>query len=490
MDWLPAFIRLRGHRCLVVGGGTVALRKARQLLAAGASVTVVAPAPVPGFSDQTAAGGIEILRGRFAPELVRGCRLVIAATDDPEINREVAAAAEQHGVLVNVVDAPALCGYIAPAIIDRDGVTVAIGTDGVAPILARELRARIDAAIPHGLGRLTALVARWRATVQRYLPAGAVRRRFWEDVVRGPIAGAAVSGDHDGAARLMGRALERACAGDLKPQGEVYLVGAGPGDPELLTLAALRLMNDCDVVLHDSLVAPEILAMVRRDAVRIDVGKRCGARGMSQNELNRLMVEKARAGQRVLRLKGGDPFVFGRAGEEMEALAQAGIAYRVVPGITAAAGCAAEARIPLTHRDYAHTCVLTTGHTCEGSPDWARLAAAGQTIVFYMSFKNLETTCAELIRHGLEAATPAAVVSRGTMSDSRLLIGTVETLAQMVEQQRPASPAIVIIGEVVRVRERLDQFAVQAAGLTRAEVTNGREGPFRWVELPPIPVNP
>jgi uroporphyrin-III C-methyltransferase/precorrin-2 dehydrogenase/sirohydrochlorin ferrochelatase len=299
-----------------------------------------------------------------------------------------------------------------------------------------------------------------------------------------------MSGDRDGAARLMARALERACAGDLKPQGEVYLVGAGPGDPELLTLAALRLMNDCDLVLHDSLVAPEILAMVRRDAARIDVGKRCGARGMSQDELNRLMVEKAREGLRVLRLKGGDPFIFGRAGEEMEALARAGIAYRVVPGITAASGCAAQARIPLTHRDHAHTCVLTTGHTRDGSPDWARLAAAGQTIVFYMSFRNLETTCAELVRHGLDAAAPAAVVSRGTMSDSHLLIGTVGTLAQIIEQQRPAAPAIVIIGEVVRVRERLDELAAEAARVTQAALRRGREEPFQWLEPPPIPVNP
>ncbi|HUY19627.1 MAG TPA: siroheme synthase CysG [Candidatus Binataceae bacterium] len=490
MEWFPAFIRLRGYRCLVVGGGAVALRKTRQLLAAGAAVTVVAPDPTAGFDDRVAGGAVEILRRRFEPGLVRGRRLVIAATDDPEVNREVAAAAERHGVLVNVVDAPELCGYIAPAIIDRDGVTVAIGSDGVAPLLARELRARIDAAIPRGVGRLAALIARWRATVRRCLPAAAARRRLWEEVVRGPVASAALSGDRDGAAQLMARALERACSGDFTSQGEVYLVGAGPGDPELLTLAALRLMNDCDVVMHDSLVAPEILAMVRRDAVQVDVGKRCGAHGLSQDEINRLMIDKARQGLRVLRLKGGDPLIFGRAGEEMEALARAGVAYRVVPGITAAAGCAAEARIPLTHRDHAHTCVLTTGYTSDGSPDWARLAAAGQTIVFYMSFGKLATTCAELIRHGLEAATPAVVVSRGTLSDSRLLTGTVGTLAAIIERKRPAAPAIVIIGEVVRIRERLDALAAEAARLTPAAVGSARERPPGWLEQPSIPVNP
>lgn len=317
-----------------------------------------------------------------------------------------------------------------------------------------------------------------------------MRRRFWEGIVRGPVAGAALRGDRDGAAHLMGRALERACAGDLAPQGEVYIVGAGPGDPELLTLAALRLMNDCDVVLYDSLVAPEILAMVRRDAARIDVGKRCGGRGLSQDELNRLMIEKARRGLRVLRLKGGDPLIFGRAGEEMEALARTGIAYRVVPGITAASGCAAEARIPLTHREHAHTCVLTTGHTHDGSLDWTRLAAAGQTIVFYMSLGNLATTCAELVRHGLDATTPAAVVSRATLSDSRLLSGTVGSLPRIVERQQPASPAIVIIGEVVRLRERLDELAAEAARLTQAAGMSGQEGPHGWLEQPPIPVNP
>jgi uroporphyrin-III C-methyltransferase / precorrin-2 dehydrogenase / sirohydrochlorin ferrochelatase len=489
MDWFPIFIDLRDHRCLVVGGGTVALRKTRQLLAAGALVTVVAPEIDPDFDTQAAGGAVEILRCRFQPALVSGRRLVVAATDDPEVNREVAAAAQHRGVPVNVVDAPELCTYIAPAIIARDGVTVAIGTDGVAPILVRGLRARIDAAIPHGLGRLAALVARWRATVRRCLPSSVVRRRFWEQVVRGPVAGAAMRGDRDPALRLMAGALERAGSGDLRPQGEVYLVGAGPGDPELLTLAALRLMNDCDVVMYDSLVTPEILAMVRRDAVRIDVGKRCGGRGLRQEEINCMMIEQARAGYRVLRLKGGDPLIFGRAGEEMEALARAGVAWRVIPGITAAAGCAAQARIPLTHRDHAHTCVLTTGHTRDGSPDWARLAAAGQTIIFYMSFNNLPTTCAELVRHGLDAGTPAALISRGTMSDSSLLIGTVATLPGIVERSRPAAPAIVIIGAVVAERARLDELAQEAEPLTRPAVSD-LEASMQWLEQTPNPVNP
>ncbi len=477
MDWFPIFLRLRGYRCLVVGGGTVALRKTRQLLAAGATVTVVAPELSPGFDDAALRAGVEVVRARFESAMVGGCRLVIAATDAAAVNREVAAAAEASGVPVNVADSPELCGYIAPAIIDRDGVTVAIGTDGAAPILAREIRARIDAALPRGLGRLAALVARWRATVRRCLPAAAHRRRFWEAVVRGPVAGAAMRGDRDQAARLMACALERAAAGDLSPEGEVCLVGAGPGDPELLTLAALRLMNECDIVLHDSLVTPEILAMVRRDAERIDVGKRCGAHGTNQDEINRLMIEHARAGRRVLRLKGGDPFVFGRAGEEMEALARAGVAYRVIPGITAAAGCAAEARIPLTHRDLAHSCVLATGHTRDADPDWTRLAASGQTLVFYMSLTNLDSTCAELMRHGLDAATPAAIVARGTRADSALLIATLATLAEQARSRRPAGPAIVIIGEVVRVRERLDRLAAEADRRARS-VDRGPADPF------------
>ncbi|HZT50314.1 MAG TPA: siroheme synthase CysG [Stellaceae bacterium] len=488
MEWLPIFLRLRGHRCLVAGGGSVALRKARQLLAAGASVTAVAPEFAAGFEEAARGGRLEMVRARFAPTMLAGCRLAIAATGDAAVNREVAAAAGALGIPVNVVDAPELCSYIAPAIVDRDGVTIAIGTDGAAPILAREVRARIDAALPRGLGRIAALVARWRATVRRCIPSAAARRRFWENAVRGPAAEAARRGERGRAAALMERALERAAAGDLRPEGEVWLVGAGPGDPELLTLAALRLMNECDVVLHDSLVAPEILAMVRRDAERIDVGKRCGAHRTAQDEINRLMVAQARAGRRVLRLKGGDPLVFGRAAEELEALARAGIAYRIVPGITAAAGCAAEARIPLTHRESAHSCILATGHTADGRPDWARLAAAGQTLVFYMPLGSLGSICAELAGHGLDAATPAAIVSRGTLPDSRIVVGTLATLPALAERERPRAPAVVIVGAAVRMRARLEQLAQQASERA-AELCGRPPTPDGPLEHPPVAVN-
>ncbi|MBF6569447.1 MAG: uroporphyrinogen-III C-methyltransferase [Candidatus Binataceae bacterium] len=490
MDWFPIFIRLRGEHTLVVGGGPVALRKAKQLLSASAIVTVVAPLPCAGMETLISSGLAGLIREPFEAAMMTGHRLAIAATDNREVNRAVAAAAQACRIPVNVVDDPELCSYITPAILDRDGVTVAIATAGAAPILAREIRARIDAALPRGLGQLAGLAARWRGMVRRTLPSATVRRRFWETIMRGPVAAAAMRGDRERAAGLMARAIASAAVGDLKPQGEVYLVGAGPGDPDLLTLKALRLMNECEVVLHDSLVAPEILTMVRREAELIDVGKRCGGHGVQQEQINSLMVELARAGKRVLRLKGGDPMLFGRAGEEIEALARAGISYQIVPGITAAAGCAAATGIPLTHRDYAHTCVLTTGHTRDGAPDWSQMTAPGQTLVLYMSLGRVAINCDELIRHGLDPATPAVIISRGTMADLTVLTGTVASLPEIVERHRPKAPAVVIIGEVVGFRERMAGLAAIARG--EAAIAGGEsafETPFRWIEPPPFPVH-
>jgi uroporphyrin-III C-methyltransferase/precorrin-2 dehydrogenase/sirohydrochlorin ferrochelatase len=461
MDWFPIFLDLRGADCMVVGGGRVALRKTGQLAAAGARVTVVAPRRIGAFgalaSDLKNGGRVTFIDSVFTPEMAAGRRVVFAASDDPEVNRAAASAAARHGALVNVVDDPGHSTFISPAIIEREGLTIAIGSDGIAPILVREVASQIEALIPHRLGNLARLLGRWRMTVRQSIRSPELRRSFWQRVIRGPIARRALAGRDEDAARLMARELERAAAGDVSPRGEVQIVGAGPGDPELLTLRALKLMNDCDVVLYDRLVPSAILRLVRRDAERIDVGKPRGAGGGRQERINELMIDLARAGKRVLRLKGGDPLIFGRGGEEIEALASAGVPFEIVPGITAALGCASSAAIPLTHRKFSHTVVFVTGHPGDpaDSLDWARLAAPGQTVVFYMALGTTDAIAARLVDHGLDPATPAALISHGTMPGECVITGTLATLPGTVAARRPPAPALLIVGDVVAVREGL-----------------------------------
>jgi uroporphyrin-III C-methyltransferase/precorrin-2 dehydrogenase/sirohydrochlorin ferrochelatase len=465
MDWFPIFLALRDSSALMVGAGAVALRKTRQLLEGGCRVTVVAPRCDSEFEPLISAGKISWRTARFEPEMVIGHRLVIAATNDAELNRLVAASANRFGVLVNVVDDPSLCGFIMPAVVDRSPLVIALSTGGRAPILARQVKASLEALLPGALGRLADFMGGWRAKVRRQVCRPEHRRRLWERVARGPVAEHLFAGRGDAAHRLMARMVDGA-GDDSRPiEGEVYIVGAGPGDPELLTMRALRLMQQCDVVLYDRLVSQEILTLVRRDAARIDVGKRGGGDGWSQEQIHRAMIRLAREGNRVLRLKGGDPLIFGRGGEEMEALAGAGVAYQVVPGITAAIGCAAYAGIPLTHRNYAHSCVFVSGHDVEDtSHDWQRLAASGQTIVFYMALGQIETICRKLRRHGLSDSTPAALIANGTTRKQEILHGTLATLADIAAERRPRSPALLIVGEVAKLSERLGWFHSDRAG--------------------------
>jgi len=462
MDWFPIFLALGDAPVLVVGGGAVALRKTRQLLEAGCRVGVVASRCEPEFQPLISAGRVRWHVAGFEPEIVASYRLVIAATDDPELNRLVAASANRFGVLVNVVDDPALCGFIMPAVVDRSPLTIAIGTGGSAPILARELKASLEALMPAALGRLADFMGQWRTKVRGRISRPETRRRLWERVARGPVAEHLYAGRDPEAHRLMAQMIEAASgAGDASrpAAGEVYIVGAGPGDPELLTMRALRLMQQADVVLYDRLVAPAILALVRRDAARIDVGKRGGAPGWPQQRIHQTMIRLAREGNRVLRLKGGDPLVFGRGGEEMEALARGGVTYQVVPGITAAIGCAAYAGIPLTHRNYARSCVLVSGHDVEDPAyDWNRLAAPAETIVFYMALGEIETICRKLCDHGLAGITPAALIANGTTHEQEVLRGTLATLADLAARRRPASPALLIVGEVAGLSESLRWF--------------------------------
>jgi len=457
MDYLPLFHKLQGGRVLVVGGGEIALRKARLLADAGAALRVVAPEVDGQLAALAREGGGEVLvRGYQASDL-DGCRLVIAATDDSALNAQVSAEAQARSLPVNVVDAPALCTVIFPAIVDRSPLVVAVSSGGDAPVLARLIRAKLEAWIPSAYGELAGLAARFRERVKALYPDVNQRRGFWETVFQGPIAERQLAGQGAEAERLLQAMVDGA---PVQQGGEVYLVGAGPGDPDLLTFRALRLMQQADVVLYDRLVAPAIIEMCRRDAERIYVGKRRADHAVPQDKINRLLVDLARQGKRVLRLKGGDPFIFGRGGEEIEELADEGIPFQVVPGITAASGCSAYGGIPLTHRDYAQSVRFVTGHLKDGTSNlpWNDLVAPAQTLVFYMGLVGLPTICAELIRHGRAASTPAALVQQGTTRNQRVFTGTLADLPALVARHEVHAPTLVIVGEVVQLREKLAWF--------------------------------
>ncbi|MBI3900263.1 MAG: uroporphyrinogen-III C-methyltransferase [Gammaproteobacteria bacterium] len=459
MDFLPIFINLRGRSCLLVGGGEVAGRKARLLLEAGARLTVVAPKLGPTLTRYVADGNIEHQPGLFIESQLDGCTLVFAATDDGAVNRQVHAAALARRIPVNVVDRPDLCTFIMPSIVDRSPVVAAVSTSGSAPVLARLIRARLETLIPSGYGRLGKLVADFRQRVKQQIKHPAQRRRFWEVVLDGPIAEQVLSGRESAARAALEHALEH-IDGDAKPQGAVYLVGAGPGDPDLLTFRALRLMQQADVVVYDRLVSREVLNLVRREAELIYAGKERDKHTLPQEDINHLLVRLAKAGKRVVRLKGGDPFIFGRGGEEIDTLAAAGVLFEVVPGITAAVGCAAYAGIPLTHRDYAHSVIFATGHLKDGSLslNWESLIQPQQTLVFYMGLHGVRPICRELIARGLSDSTPAALVQQGTTQQQRVLTGTLASLPDIVDSGDVKPPTLIIIGEVVRLREKLHWF--------------------------------
>ncbi|MBC8996996.1 uroporphyrinogen-III C-methyltransferase [Pseudomonas sp. N40(2020)] len=457
MKYLPLFHNLRGSRVLVVGGGEIALRKSRLLAEAGALLRVVAPEIETQLRELVVASGGECLLRGYVEADMDGCVLIIAATDDETLNAQVSTDAHRRCVPVNVVDAPALCSVIFPAIVDRSPLIVAISSGGDAPVLARLIRAKIETWIPSTYGQLAGLAARFRNQVKNLFPDVQQRRGFWEDVFQGPIADRQLAGQGAEAERLLQAKIDGEA--DITT-GEVYLVGAGPGDPDLLTFRALRLMQQADVVLYDRLVAPAILDLCRRDAERVYVGKRRADHAVPQDQINQQLVDLAKAGKRVVRLKGGDPFIFGRGGEEIEELAAHGIPFQVVPGITAASGCAAYAGIPLTHRDYAQSVRFVTGHLKDGSTDlpWADLVAPAQTLVFYMGLVGLPVICEQLIKHGRSADTPAALIQQGTTVNQRVFTGTLADLPRMVAEHEVHAPTLVIVGEVVKLREKLAWF--------------------------------
>jgi uroporphyrin-III C-methyltransferase / precorrin-2 dehydrogenase / sirohydrochlorin ferrochelatase len=466
MQHFPLFLDVKDRDVLVVGGGgAAAARKAALLADAGARVVVVASRPQAELSEAAKQGRILVRQRSFEADDVAGKLLVVSASGDAALDARVSAAARAAGVPVNVVDQPSLCTFIWPAIVDRDPVTIAISSAGAAPVLARSIRTRLEALLPANLGRLARFAQDFRAAVKAIKPTGSARRRFWDRFFAGPIAEAVLTGDERRARERMLALINRRAEASAE-EGIVYLVGAGPGDPELLTLRALRVLQEADVIVHDRLIGPRILDYGRRDADRIYVGKARGSHARTQDEINRLLASHARAGRRVARLKGGDPFIFGRGGEEREYLLRHGVRVEVVPGVTAATGCAAAAGIPLTHRDQAQTLIIVTAHGRDGEPDvdWRALARDRQTLAIYMGASAAKRAAKSLIEHGRDPATPAAVIANGTLAEQRTAVGELRDLERLASEAGDG-PALILVGEVVRHAEAWAERALPLAAM-------------------------
>jgi uroporphyrin-III C-methyltransferase/precorrin-2 dehydrogenase/sirohydrochlorin ferrochelatase len=466
MDFLPLFHNLNGKRVIVIGGGEIALRKVHLVAEASALITIVAKeycADLVDIRDSNAKKGVHNLELITAPyqqqyiENYPDAVLVIAATNDPELNREVSKHAQQAHMLSNVVDDPSYSTVIFPSIVDRSPIQIAISSGGDAPVLVRLIRTQLESLFPAGMSKLAALAGSFREKVKAKFSNGADRKAFWEEVFGGPIAEQAYSNNLDEAERLLKDKLDTT---EEFKTGEVYLIGGGPGDPDLLTFKAIRLMQQADIVLYDRLVSKPVLNLVRRDATRIYVGKTAGDHPVTQENINQKMVDYALEGNRVVRLKGGDPFIFGRGGEELETLAEQGIPFQVVPGITAASGCASYAGIPLTHRDHAQSVRFIAGHHRSGKLDlnWKELAQPNQTLVFYMGLNGLETICEQLKAHGLDANMPVALVEKGTSDRQRVFTGDLDTLPSIVRKAEAKAPTLIIVGTVVSLHDKLAWF--------------------------------
>jgi len=459
MDYFPIFLNLKAQDCLVVGAGEVAARKIDLLMRAGAKITVIADR----VSDHIAnIKDINIITKKIAVEDIASFKLVVSATDNSETNKLVSQTAKMHNIWVNVVDNPELCTFIFPAIIDRSPLIAAVTSGGSAPVLARLIRAKIETLLPPSYGKLAQLADSFRSAVKKKFDNPAQRRIFWENVFQGQVAELVFAGQEQAAQVQLQNLLNDSDA--EKNNGEVYLIGAGPGAADLLTFRALRLMQQADVVVYDRLVSADILDLARRDSEKIYVGKQRDNHTLPQESINELLASLAKSGKRVARLKGGDPFIFGRGGEEIETLMQHGVSFQVVPGITAASGCASYAGIPLTHRDHAQSCTFVTGHLKDGSINlnWTQLAAPNQTIVIYMGLVGLEHICLSLIAHGSSPDLPIAVVQQGTTTNQRVVTGTLSTLATIISDQDIKPPTLIIIGTVVTLRAKLNWFQTKS----------------------------
>jgi uroporphyrin-III C-methyltransferase/precorrin-2 dehydrogenase/sirohydrochlorin ferrochelatase len=459
MDYFPIFIEIKDKPCLVVGGGDIALRKVLLLLKAEASIECIAPKFCDALIKKSQTHNILLTQREFEEDDVQDRTLIISATDDQAINTGVSVLAKAENIPVNVVDSPDLCSFVMPSIIDRSPVVIAVSSSGKAPVLARLIRTKLESTIPNAYGELAKLAGSFRDKVKAKFKKIEDRRYFWEKTLTGVIAETIFAHKIDEATIMMQEELNNSTETKV---GEVYLVGGGPGDPDLLTFKALRLMQQADVVLYDRLVSEEVMELVRRDAELIYVGKEKGNHAVPQGGINELLVTLAKQGKRVCRLKGGDPFIFGRGGEEIEELAQNNIPFQVVPGITAASGCSTYSGIPLTHRDYSQSCRFVTGHLKDGTMNlpWQELAVEQQTIVFYMGLVGAKHMSAKLIEHGLRDNMPVALVQQGTTKNHKVWTTTLKDLPELLDNNEICAPTLIIVGEVVRLRDKLNWFDV------------------------------
>lgn len=456
------FVDVHGTHSVVVGGGPVALRKTRRLLDAGASVLVIAPKVHDEFHALSRSHSLTIEQRDFVEADLNGAGIVIAATNDLSVNQNIAALAKDTGAQVNVANDPSAGSFIMPSLIDRTPLLIAISSGGASPVLARLLSARIEAFIPAGFAKLADVAGQYRAQIKSTIKGWRERRRFWEQQLGGQVGELVLQGREPEAIAVLQKAIAEHKTNQVS--GEVYLVGAGPGDPDLLTFRALRLMQHVDVVFHDRLVSDAVLALVKPDAERIYVGKQRANHAVPQETINQQLVNQAKKGKRVLRLKGGDPFIFGRGGEEIEQLVEHGIAFQVVPGITAATGSASYAGIPLTHRDHSQACLFVTGHLKNNTIDlnWTSLSQPNQTVVVYMGLVGLPHITQKLMEHGMPASTPIALVSRATTNQQSVIVGTLDSIVEQVSRSDVKAPTLIIIGDVVTLRDKLNWFGPDA----------------------------
>ena len=466
MKYFPFFLQLDQLPCLIVGGGSVAERKLDLLIKAKADITVISLEFSDYILDLAKTHNIRCIKKEYSNKILEENKynFVISATNDVSLNERVAKDCKKYNIIVNVVDQPEICDFIFPSILERGDITVAVSTGGASPVLARVLRTKLETMVPGSYGKLAEIVSANRIKVREKMKKFSSNKIFWEKMLNGKFLELVLSGKTDEAKSFLDEQIENFDE-DIANQGEVYLVGAGPGDPDLLTFKALRLMQQADIALYDRLVHPSIVDLIRRDATKIYVGKERDNHVVRQEEINELLVKYAKEGKKVLRLKGGDPFIFGRGGEEIETLADEKVAFQVVPGITSASGCSTYSGIPLTHRDYAQSCIFVTGHLKKGKLelDWEKLIQENQTIVFYMGLVSIDIICEELIKHGLSELTPCALIQQGTTNTQKEYISILRDMPTVVKTKKPEAPTIFIIGGVVTLRDKLKWYSTSAA---------------------------
>lgn len=457
MNYLPIFIDIKNKPCLVVGGGDIALRKIKLLLKAQAQVVCIAKNICSDIKSLADKKQINCLQKKFTEQDINAQSLIVCATNNQKLNAQISTIAKANNIFVNVVDSPDLCSFIMPSIVDRNPIIIAISSAGKAPVLARLIRAKLESTIPNAYGKLANLAGDFRDKVKSKFEKIEDRRFFWERAFSGLVAEKMFSNNPSDAKEQLELLLKDSKNSQI---GEVYLVGGGPGDPDLLTFKALRLMQQADVILYDRLVSKKVMELVRRDAKLIYVGKERDNHSIPQNDINQLLVDLAKQGKRVCRLKGGDPFIFGRGGEEIETLAENNVPFQVVPGITAASGCSTYSGIPLTHRDYSQSCRFVTGHLKDGTMNlpWSELAVENQTIVFYMALKGAKYLSEQLIKHKMRKNMPVALVEKGTTSEHKVWVTNLKDLPKIASNENIKAPTLIIVGEVVKLRKKLHWF--------------------------------